>query len=305
VHPPGLFNCPTCGGTLRDAAVPLHVHGLVVERRIGAGGMGVVYGATDLALRRQVAVKTLPTVSMGHSRQLRREARAMAALSHPNLATIYAVDVWHGTPLLFVEYLQGGTLQDAVRGGPLAIHRVLDIGTILAGALAHMHHHAILHRDLKPSNIGFTGDGVPKLLDFGLAKIVIAAVDSNGIDQTTSTGGGVPPPDSGALLIGTPAYFSPELAALKPPDYLSDVWALALSLYEAIAGVNPFAAPTPLETLDRVAKMPLPRLDDLRPGCPPEVSDCFARALSRDRTERPPTARAFKEMLQAAESARP
>ena len=109
VHAPGLVTCTACGGPLHDAPVPLYVHGLQVERRIGTGGMGVVYEATDLALRRQVAVKTLPAVSMGHARQLRQEARAMAALSHPNLATIYALDLWRGTPLLLVEYLHGGT----------------------------------------------------------------------------------------------------------------------------------------------------------------------------------------------------
>jgi serine/threonine protein kinase len=284
---------------LLDAAVPQVVHGLLVDRRIGAGGMGVVYGATDLALRRPVAVKTLPAVSLGHARQLRREARAMAALSHPNLATIYAVDVWRGTPLLIVEYLQGGTLRDALRDGPLAIARVLDVGVLLAGALAHMHDLSILHRDIKPSNIGFTASGVPKLLDFGLAKIVGAATSGTQADATdhTSTPSDRAGASDPAMLIGTPAYFSPELAALHPPDTRSDLWALALSLYEAISGTNPLAGATPMETLERIAHTDVPPLDSLRADCPPDVSRFFARALNREWEVRMASARAVEEEL--------
>lgn len=293
VHAPGVATCPTCGSGLLDAAVPLVVHGLLVERRIGAGGMGVVYGATDLALRRPVAVKTLPAVSLGHARQLRREARAMAALSHPNLATIYAVDVWRGTPLLIVEYLQGGTLRDALRDGPLAIARVLEVGVLLAGALAHMHELSILHRDIKPSNIGFTASGVPKLLDFGLAKIVGAATSGTltGATAHTITPSDRPETSDPALLIGTPAYFSPELATLHPPDARSDLWALALSLYEGISGTNPLAGATHLETLERIAHTNVPPLESLRADCPPEVSLFFARALGREVEKRPGSAR--------------
>lgn len=294
VHAPGLAACPTCGAGLQDAAVPLFVHGLLVERRIGAGGMGVVYGATDLALRRQVAVKTLPAVSLGHARQLRREARAMAALSHPNLATIYAVDVWRGTPLLIVEYLQGGTLQDALRDGPLPIPRVLEVGVLLAGGLAHMHDQSILHRDIKPSNIGFTASGAPKLLDFGLARIVGAVGTGplpDGALHTMAPTGDRPETSDPALLIGTPAYFSPELAMLHPPDARSDLWALALSLYEAISGTNPLAGLTHMETLERIANTDVPPLDSIRADCPTEVSEFFWRALNRESGKRLGSAR--------------
>ncbi len=241
VHAPEIRLCPNCGEALRLAAIPLTLHGLHVERRVGAGGMGVVYCATDIALRRQVAVKTLPTVSLAHAHQLRREARAMAALSHPNLATIYAVDAWRGTPLLLVEFLHGGTLQDALRTAPLPISRVLDMGVELAAALHHMHERSTLHRDIKPSNIGFTGSGTPKLLDFGLAKILelpAVAQHTRSPEATTSTNDVMMTP-SADFLVGTPAYFSPELASLHPPDYAADLWALALTLYEAIAGAEP------------------------------------------------------------------
>jgi len=279
------------------AAVPLTLRGLRVDRRIGSGGMGVVYRATDTSLRRQVAVKTLPAVSMGQARQLRREARAMAALSHPNLATIHAVDAWRGTPLLIVEYLQGGTLQDWLRAGPLDIGRVLQAGVDLAGALDHMHAQSTLHRDIKPSNIGFTSTGIPKLLDFGLARFVDvrASRNSGGAETTTSTSEARLTPS--ALLIGTPAYFSPELVALQPPDFASDLWALALSLYEAISGQNPMAGGTTVETLQRIATLAFPRLDTLRADCPSNIADGFARALSRDPRERPASARELRALL--------
>ena len=129
--------------------------------------------------------------------------------------------------------------------------------------------------------------------------MVAGSTGSNGIEQTTAHSvGALPHTDSAALLIGTPAYFSPELAALRPADYHSDVWALALSLYEAIAGINPLAAPTPLETLERVATMDLPMLDSLRASCPADVAACFAQALSKELAIRPPTARAFRQMLE-------
>jgi eukaryotic-like serine/threonine-protein kinase len=299
VHPSDTRACPACGEMLRPAAVPLTLHGLRVDRRVGEGGMGVVYCATDTALRRQVAVKTLPAVSLGHARQLRREARAMAALSHPNLATIYAVDSWRGTPLLLVEFLHRGTLQDALRSAPLPVPRVIEMGVALAAALEHMHDRSTLHRDIKPSNIGFTSSGVPKLLDFGLAKI-LAGPPADGArpsDASTSANGTMITP-SAEFLIGTPAYFSPELASLHPPDYAADLWALALTMYEALAGRNPMAAATTIETLERIATASIPRLDSIRADCPPAVALFFSKALSRVFDERPSSARVFQQSLQ-------
>ena len=300
VHPSSTRSCPACGDALRPAAVPLMLHGLRVDRRVGEGGMGVVYCATDTALGRQVAVKTLPAVSLGHARQLRREARAMAALSHPNLATIYAVDSWRGTPLLLVEFLHRGTLQDALRSAPLPVSRVIEMGVDLADALDHMHERSTLHRDIKPSNIGFTSSGMPKLLDFGLAKILAGPPrtdDGSPAEATSSTSGAMLTP-SADLLIGTPAYFSPELAALHPPDYAADLWALALTMYEGIAGRNPMAGATTMETLERIATCNIPPLDSVRPDCSPAVAAFFSKALSRCLHERPSSAKAFQQGLQ-------
>ena len=133
--------------------------------------MGVVYRAKDLTLGRAVALKTLPATSPEDSARLRREARAMAAITHPNLALIFGVETWQGTPILVIEYLAGSTLAERLPTGPMAWEEVLELSLVLASVLERVHGSGILHRDVKPSNIGFTEEDVPKLLDFGLVRI--------------------------------------------------------------------------------------------------------------------------------------
>ncbi len=170
---PGTPACSRCGVEPRRAALPLVLLGkYAVERRIGAGGMGVVYLAVDLALGRRVAIKTLPRIAPEQAMRLRREARAMVAVSHPNLALIFGAETWHGTPALVFEYLEGGTLGDRLQHGPLPASQVVQLGLAMSDVLDRIHAAGILHRDIKPSNIGYAGDGTPKLLDFGLARIM-------------------------------------------------------------------------------------------------------------------------------------
>jgi serine/threonine protein kinase len=162
-----------CGDHTAPAALPMVVNGKFrVERLVGAGGMGVVYLATDLILDRKVAIKTLPTLTAKRAAKMEREARAMASVLHPNLACIYGVERWRGTPLLVGEYLEGGSLADRLARGPIEVAEALDIGIVIADVLDRVHGSGLLHRDVKPSNIGFAGDGQPKLLDFGLAAIL-------------------------------------------------------------------------------------------------------------------------------------
>ena len=154
------------------ATVPHVLRGVFrFEKRIGAGGMGVVYRATDLNLKRDVAIKTLPRLTADHAVQLKREAQAMALLNHPNLAVIHGIESWRGTPFLVEEYLAGGTLADRLREGPMAVGEALEIGIGLAGVIGQLHASGIIHCDIKPSNIGFSQTGVMKLLDFGLAHL--------------------------------------------------------------------------------------------------------------------------------------
>jgi hypothetical protein len=217
------FECPSCGrvadrshaarccgSTPTLAALPRHLHGkFVVERHLGTGGMGVVYLARDTTLDRDVALKTLPELRPEAVALLRDEARAMAGLNHEHLAVIYGLEVWRDTPVLIVEYLEGGTLTEKMRRGPLPLHDVAAIGCRLADALTYMHERKVLHRDIKPSNIGFTATGRVKLLDFGLA-----ASRRRG---------------------GTPAYLPPEVAQSARPGVAFDLWALSVVLREIAA----------------------------------------------------------------------
>jgi Protein kinase domain len=220
----------TCDADIVLASLPRSVGGkFIVERRLGAGGMGVVYVARDTALGRQVALKTLPAPRGSGAGRLRHEARAMAALNHDALATIYGLEIWRRTPVLVVEYFPAGTLADRLDRGPLPPGVAVAIGIHLARALEYMHAQGVLHRDLKPSNIGLTTSGTPKLLDFGLATLTRP---SGPLDSRGRPG----------MFAGTPAYLPPEARHGASPAPAFDVWALSVVLLEAITGGNPFAA---------------------------------------------------------------
>ncbi len=168
--PTGTGTCE-CGTAAVTAALPMMVRGKFrVLRLIGSGGMGVVYLAIDVALDRKVAIKTLPRLTPDRVVRLRREARAMAAVPHPNLAMIFGVESWRGAPLLVVEYLEAGTLADRQPQERLSPDDAVALGIVLADVLDQLHASGVLHRDIKPSNIGYTREGVPKLLDFGIAR---------------------------------------------------------------------------------------------------------------------------------------
>ena len=241
----------SCGTTTTAAALPLFVQSKFrLERLVGAGGMGVVYLAVDMVLDRQVAIKTLPLLRSESADRLQREARTMARVLHPNLALIYGTEQWRGTPMLVVEYLDGGTLRDWIRRGPVPYFEAIELGIVLADVLDRVHASGVLHRDVKPSNIGYTSDRRPKLLDFGLA-LLDQAQDSHAAAEPLSEGatdalvGSVDPEATvtvGERLVGTPLYLAPEALAGSVPQPSFDLWGLALVLYEAIAGRHPFAA---------------------------------------------------------------
>ena len=163
----------SCGGTVAEARAPHLLRGVYeFQQRLGAGGMGVVYLARDRALERKVAVKTLPQVTGPFQARLRAEALAMASMVDPNLAVIYGIESWRGIPFLIEEYLEGGTLTDRLARGPLPIAAALELAVTLSATLARIHEAGIVHCDIKPSNIGFSGHGVPKLIDFGIAHLL-------------------------------------------------------------------------------------------------------------------------------------
>ena len=295
----GLLDEPTavicrCGGVLRPALLPCLLAGkFQVERVLGRGGMGVVYGGRDRDLQRRVALKTLPRMSAEDVDRIRAEAQAMAAVSHPNLAVIFSIERWVDRPVLVVEHLEGGTLAERIRSHPLAIAEALRMGIDLAGAVAALHHGGILHRDIKPSNIGFARGGAPKLLDFGIARLVIDAAGEPGAHAVSadllST--------RSAAVAGTPAYLSPEALAGAPPDVGFDLWALALVLFEAIAGTNPFAAGSVEDVRGRIQRIGSPDLARWRPGALPELRVLFASWLAPDAAERPRSGEQLRAQL--------
>ena len=296
----------SCGTATTPVTLPLFVKKKFrLERLVGMGGMGVVYLAVDVVLDRRVAIKTLPSLRPVSAERMHREARAMAAVLHPNLALIYGTEQWHGTPMLIVEYLDGGTLRDRIRRGPVSYTEAIDLGTVLADVLDRVHASGVLHRDVKPSNIGFTGDGRPKLLDFGLALF----------GRTQDAGDVVGPPSGCATeallrsedpaatvtvaerLVGTPLYMAPEALAGTPPQTSFDLWGLALVLYEAIAGRHPFAADEVATVLAAAERADVPDIRNYRPTCPVGLAAFLRESLSRRVTQRPASAGAMRTEL--------
>jgi len=298
IGPFDLVQCPICGGDTEQALVPLLLRGVYrLEARVGRGGMGVVYRARDLALNRPVAVKTLLRADPSLAYRLRREARAMASVTHANLATIFGAESWRGLPTLLVEYLPGGTLAKRLERGPRPVQETLELGLSLSDGIACLHDAGILHRDIKPSNIGFGSDGRPKLLDFGLASFLSGAMGVG--PAAPGPGGGAPgfslgPEETGTLsgkIRGTIPYLSPEALAGGPSGVAEDLWSLSVVLYEAIAGVNPFMRPW------GAAGARAPDIREHRPSCSREVAGFFTRALSPDPSARPSSISELRDEL--------
>lgn len=297
----------TCGGSLQEAQAPRTLRGVYrFEQRIGAGGMGVVYRATDLTLGRSVAIKTLPRVTPEHVTRLRREAQAMALMEHPNLAVIHGVEMWRGVPFLIAEFLAGGTLAHALAARrPLAIGTALDYAITLTGVVGKLHEAGIIHCDLKPSNIGFTQAGSLKVLDFGLAHLL----RDPGAELTT-----VSAPDAEAPLLvsvsergvaGTPAYMCPEASRGERPGPGFDQWSLAVVLFEMVAGRRPFSGDTSSAVFARIRSGDYPDPRSLRPDCPAVLAGFFARAFALNPAERFPSVDAMRAELFVLRGAAP
>ncbi len=249
-----------------------------IIKLLGAGGMGEVYLAEDTRLRRQVALKILPDYSRGNQQHLQRflrEAQAASALNHPHICTIYEINDDGDVPFITMEYVVGETLDKKIKT-QFEPNQILDIALQVADALAEAHAHGIVHRDIKPANIIVTPRGQAKVLDFGLAKKIVAESEDE-TQQIISQAG---------MIIGTASYMSPEQARGKEIDARSDIFSFGIVLYEMITGKPPFAGENAIDIITAILhKEPAP-LHQLMPEVSPDLERITNKALRKDREER-------------------
>ena len=249
---------------------------------LGAGGFGEVYKARDPRLDRTVAIKILPSADPELKARFEREAKAIAALTHPHICTLYDVGHQDGTDYLVMEYLEGETLDKKIARGPIKIDEALRIAIEIAEALEVAHRAGITHRDLKPANIMLTKGGV-KLLDFGLAKLrPQAAISGLSVAATMTT----PPITSQGSILGTLQYMSPEQLEGRESDHRADIWAFACVVYELISGKKAFEGRSQATVIGAIVERQPPRLSTLQARTPPLIDDVLDRALAKDPNDR-------------------
>jgi len=273
--------CSRCGSPLQQSIVPKSVPGrLQFERRLGKGGSGVVYEAVDLSLGRRVAVKTLPTVcSPSDIARLRREAQTLAAVSHRNLATVYGFKVYRGTPMIIMEFVDGSTLAERI---PLPLDVAIEVMLEVTEVVACLHKAGVVHRDIKPRNIAFNSAGDLKLLDFGLARL-----------EREATMSGV----GGHVVVGTPAYLSPEAHNHQRANPSFDLWALAVTFYEVLTGCRPFEATSPDSLVEAICAGQRVPISAHLATAPAIVERFFAHALAIGHSGRPRDAHSLSKRL--------
>jgi eukaryotic-like serine/threonine-protein kinase len=249
-----------------------------VQSLLGAGGMGEVYRARDLRLRRDVAVKVLPAVVSSDPERLRRfeqEATAAAALNHPNILAVHQLGTYAGTPYLVSELLEGETLREQIRRGRIALRRVIDYAVQIAHGLSAAHEKGIVHRDLKPENLFVTKDGRAKILDFGLAKLTQA---QPGSEHSAPTMGSETEP---GLVMGTVGYMSPEQVRGLAADSRADIFAFGAILYEMLTGKRAFQKPTSPETMSAILNEDPPEMSQIVSNVPPALQRIVHRCLEK------------------------
>ncbi len=248
---------------------------------IGAGGMGEVYRAHDARLGRDVAVKIISASfaqDAGRVHRFEQEARAAAALSHPNILAVYDIGTLEGSPYIVSELLEGSTLRDRLREGPLPMRKVVDYALQIARGLAAAHDRGIVHRDLKPDNVFITNDGRAKILDFGLAKLTR---QETGVEDLTRTIQSEP-----GLILGTVGYMSPEQVRGKDADPRSDLFSFGAVLYEMVSGLRAFKGDSSADFLSAILKEEPPDLVEINASVSPALDRIVRHCLEKNPAER-------------------
>ena len=258
-----------------------------IQSHLGAGGMGEVYRATDTKLGRDVALKVLPTEMARDPERLtrfRREAKALAQLDHPNIVTIHTVEEFDGVHFLTMQLVAGLPLERLIPEGGMPVEQIVEIGRALGDALASAHEKGIVHRDLKPGNVMVSDDGRVRMLDFGLAKNLQAASP----DAVTITAEGQ---TQAGVIMGTPAYMSPEQTTGRPLDHRTDIFSLGVMLHEMATGRRPFEGTSSAELISAILRDTPPAVTDIRPDLPDALGRIIRRCLEKDPRDRVQTAR--------------
>ena len=271
-----------------------------IQSPLGAGGMGEVYRATDTKLGRDVALKVLPAEMAQDPERLgrfRREAKSLAQLDHPNIVTIYSVEECDGVHFLTMQLVEGQPLDRLICEGGLPLEQIVEIASALGDALAAAHEKGIVHRDLKPANVMVSNEGRVKVLDFGLAKDVRG---SNLGDATMTSASRT----EVGVVMGTPAYMSPEQTSGRPLDHRTDIFSLGVLLHEMATGRSPFEGSSSAELVSSILRDTPPSVTDMRPDLPSDLARIVRRCLEKDPRHRLQTARdvsnEFRDMARTA-----
>jgi serine/threonine protein kinase len=258
-----------------------------IQSPLGAGGMGEVYRATDTKLGRDIALKVLPAEMAEDPERLarfRREAKALAQLDHPNIVTIHSVEECDGSHFLTMQLVDGLPLDRVIPQGGLPVEQIVEIASALADALAAAHEKGIVHRDLKPANVMVSSEGRVKVLDFGLAKDVGASDPADATltsDHRTQAG----------MVMGTPAYMSPEQTSGRPLDHRTDIFSLGVVLHEMATGRRPFDGSSSAELVSAILRDTPQSVTEVRPDLPGDLARIVRRCLEKDPRHRLQTAR--------------
>ena len=265
-----------------------------ILRPLGAGGMGEVYLADDTKLGRKVALKVLaPSLAHNPERRERfeREARAVAALNHPNITTLHSIEQHDDVLFLTMEFIEGKTLSELIPRGGMTMGQLLHLAIPLVDAIAAAHDRKVTHRDLKPANVMVTDDGRVKVLDFGLAKLEQEIPLAGDATMTAR------PITRDGLIMGTFAYMSPEQAQGRPVDSRSDIFSLGILLYEMATAERPFKGDTHLSLLSSILRDTPPTVTEIRGDLPRDVGRIVRRCLAKDPEERYQTAKDLRNDL--------